>query len=316
MGKRKYYTENDYKNKCNELDVEYVGFHKEFHKGTMIDFICVKHKEHSIQSIDWSHFKNLKKPCGYCNGRKRTTQEAQSMVKNPNIIFTSEYLGTEKPIRCKCIKCNYEWICNRPLDLFKRPNGCPKCALESKRLKRIKSQERYEYDLHKINPNIKVIGTYKGTHQYIKCKCLLDDYEFESIACNLLNGTAGCPKCNMSVGENKIVDFMEKYHITYTRQKTFKNCRDKLPLKFDVFNEDNNIAIEFQGEQHYFPVDFETNNKEKAQRQFKSLQIRDAIKKEFCINNNIKLICIPYYERNNVETYLANSDKIYNNLLA
>lgn len=29
-----------------------------------------------------------------------------------------------------------------------------------------------------------------------------------------------------------------------------------------------------------------------------------------------KLICIPYYERNNVEVYLANSDKIYNNLLA
>ena len=29
-----------------------------------------------------------------------------------------------------------------------------------------------------------------------------------------------------------------------------------------------------------------------------------------------KLICIPYYERNNVEAYLENSDKIYNNLLA
>lgn len=109
---------------------------------------------------------------------------------------------------------------------------------------------------------------------------------------------------------------MEKHNINYTRQKTFKDCMDKLPLKFDVFDEDNNIAIEFQGEQHYFPVDFETNNKEKARKQFASLKRRDAIKKKFCINNNIKLICIPYYERNNVENFLASSDEIYNNLLA
>lgn len=308
------YTEKDYKLKCEEFNVDYIGFHKHKHRGTMIEFVCKKHMECGIQTKDWSHFKEMKQPCSYCNGRKCTTEDAQKLIKNHNIIFTSEYAGTEKPIGCKCLKCGNEWISNRPLDLFKREGGCSKCSLESKRSKRMKNKEEYESQLLQINPNIKVIGKYNGTHKYIKCKCLIDNYEWESLACNLLNGSAGCPKCNMSVGENKIIDFMEKYNLIYTRQKTFTDCRDKLPLKFDIFDETNNIAIEFQGEQHYFPVDFETNNPQKANRQFEELQKRDAIKQKYCIDNNITLICIPYYERNNVENYLINNNEIYKKL--
>jgi hypothetical protein len=68
------YTEKDYINKCKEFDVNYVGCHKDKHKGTMIDFICKKHINKGKQSKDWSHFKSLKQPCSYCNGRKRTTE--------------------------------------------------------------------------------------------------------------------------------------------------------------------------------------------------------------------------------------------------
>lgn len=308
------YTEEDYKKKCNELRMIYVGNHKEKHKGTMIDFLCSVHEDFGIQTKDWSHFKDSKKPCSCCNGRGRTTQDAQILVKNPNIIFTTPYLGVEKPIGCKCLKCGHEWISNRPMDLFKREIGCPICVLESKRLKRLKSQKEYEDDLSKINPNIKVVGQYTGSHNYIECECLIDGYHWESIACNLLNGSAGCPKCNMSIGENNIIDFMEKYKIKYTRQKTFPDCRDKLPLKFDVFDDVNKIAIEFQGEQHYFPVDFETNNPRKAIYQFEQLQKRDEIKKKYCLRNNICLICIPYYERDNIENYLRNNNTVYKKL--
>ena len=308
------YTEDDYKIKCSELKVEYVGTHKDKHKGTIIEFLCEKHKECGIQAKDWSHFRNLKQPCSYCNGRKRTTEEAQKLVKNPNIIFISEYKGSEKPIKCKCLKCGNEWVSNRPIDLFRRECGCQTCSIKIKTSKRLKKQKEYEHELSLVNPNIKVIGKYTGTHKYIECECLIDGYKWKSFACNLLNGSAGCPKCNMSVGENKIVDFMEKYNLLYTRQKTFDNCRDKLPLKFDVFDEDNNIAIEFQGEQHFFPVDFETNNPQKAKIQFQELKKRDEIKKKYCNDNNIKLICVPYYERNNVEDFLINSNEIYRKL--
>ena len=175
-------------------------------------------------------------------------------------------------------------MCNRPIDLFHRENGCPNCSVKSKSQKRKTSQKDFEEKLFLQNPKILVVGKYKGSHELVECKCLICNYIWESYACNLLNGSTGCPKCNMSVGENKIVDFMEKHQISYTRQKSFVDCKDKYPLKFDVYDEDNNIVIEFQGEQHYFPVDFETNNYQKAQEQFNSLIRRDNIKKEYCLN--------------------------------
>ena len=304
-------SEEDYKNKCKELNVEYVGTHKEFHKGNMVDYICPKHKNIGIQTTDWSHFKIQKNSCPYCAGRYRTTEDAQRLIKNPNIIFLSNFDGDEKPITCKCLKCNYIWINNRPMDLFRRENGCPICSRKDSTEKRTLSQDDYESKLYKVNPYIKIIGKYKGTHKLIKCKCLKDDYIWESYACNLLNGSASCPKCNMSVGENKIIEFMEKNNINYSRQKKFDDCKDKYLLKFDIYDEDHNILIEFQGEQHYFPVDFETNNPEKANIQFETLQKRDKIKSDFCKKNSIPLICIPYYERNNVEKFLINNSEVY-----
>ena len=78
-----------------------------------------------------------------------------------------------------------------------------------------------------------------------------------------------------------------------------------------MYDNDNNIAIEFQGEQHYFPIDFSGKGKDNAIKEYNLLQKRDNIKKEYCLNNNIKLVCIPYWERDNVDNYLLEEVKIY-----
>ena len=51
------YTENDYIVKCKELNVEYIGTHKENKKRTVIEYICKVHPDKGIQFCDWSHFK-------------------------------------------------------------------------------------------------------------------------------------------------------------------------------------------------------------------------------------------------------------------
>ena len=308
---RKQYTEDDYRNRCKELGNEYVGFRKVAHKGTVIDFICNKHRDKGVQSADWGHYKLWKHSCPYCSGRYRTTEEAQRMVLNPNIEFISEYHGSEKPIRCRCHKCGNEWTTNRPIDLFKRSGGYPVCGRESTAEKRRKPQEEFEKEMKSINPNIKITGIYRSTHKPIKCKCLIDGYEWESHPSNLLNGSAGCPICNSSVGEKLIVQFMEKNNIQYERQKTFPDCKDIFALKFDVYDVDNNIAIEFQGEQHYFPIDYAGFGEEYAKDQFDKLQRRDRIKKEYCYNNGITLICIPYWYRQCVGEFLIDNVDIY-----
>lgn len=308
------FYEEDYKNRCRELKVEYVGFHKEKKKGTVIEYICPTHRDKGIQNTDWSHFRTQKRSCKYCYGREMTTEEFHSQILNPDdIVFLSEFLGTEKPLRCKCLKCGNEWTTNSPKDLRRR-NGCPVCGLISKAKNHTKTQEQFENDLYKQNPNIRIIGKYQGSHKLNKCKCLLDGYEWESYGANLLNGSAGCPLCNNSIGENEIIDFLMKRNINFKTQFSFEDCRDIHVLKFDVFDIDNFILFEFQGEQHYFPIDFSGKGAENAQNEFEQLQRRDSIKKEYCKKNNILLICIPYTERGKVEQYILSHTDVYSKI--
>ena len=67
--------------------------------------------------------------------------------------------------------------------------------------------------------------------------------------------------------------------------------------KFDLSKE--NICIEYQGEQHYFPVNIYGGDEG-----FKERQRNDKIKRDFCDKNNIKLIEIKYTE--NIEDVLNN----------
>ena len=120
----KKYTTQDYINKCEKLNVEFCGTHKDQHKGTMIDYICKKHRDKGIQTCDWSHFKNKKKPCPYCAGRYKTTEDIIPLIKDKNVETISEYLGNEKPIKCKCKICGYIWT-TLPKVLITNGSGCP-----------------------------------------------------------------------------------------------------------------------------------------------------------------------------------------------
>lgn len=81
------------------------------------------------------------------------------------------------------------------------------------------SQEEFEKIIYDINNNLKILGVYKGRSHKILTKCLVDGYEWEPYANNLIKGS-GCPKCNGGVPYT-FDEFIEK----------LKNCNDK----FDYF---------------------------------------------------------------------------------
>ena len=64
--------------------------------------------------------------------------------------------------------------------------------------------------------------------------------------------------------------------------------------------------IEYQGKQHYEPIDFAGKGEKWANKLFRSNQKRDKIKRGYCIKNNIPLIEIPYWEFENTENILLN----------
>lgn len=106
-----------------------------------------------------------------------------------------------------------------------------------------------------------------------------------------------CSKNNtISKGEAAIIKLLESNKIEYIYQKTFPTCifpSTKAKLKFDFYIPQENYLIEFDGEQH-FKLSESSIWKEKIQ----TLKQRDNFKNQWCKENNITLIRIPYTHLN------------------
>lgn len=114
-----------------------------------------------------------------------------------------------------------------------------------------------------------------------------------------LKQNQGCPICNESKGEKVIRSYLENNRIEFIQEHRFSNCRHKLPLPFDFYIPDYNLCIEFDGRQH-----FESFDHFGGENELKITQKRDKIKNDYCKDNGINLLRIPYWELDNIEKIL------------
>lgn len=76
-------------------------------------------------------------------------------------------------------------------------------------------------------------------------------------------------------------------------------------MPFDIYLPDYNIAIEYDGEQHYWPVIRRgMKSNQDAVNSYEVTVRHDAIKTEYCKTHGIPLIRIPYWEADNMESFL------------
>lgn len=131
---------------------------------------------------------------------------------------------------------------------------------------------------------------------YWKCKC--DCGNFKSILSqNLINGsTKSCGCIKISSGEERIMSLLQERNINFEKEYTFidllsNNSTVRLRFDFAIFSNSGKLIqlIEYDGIQHYKPI--ERFGGEKA---FLQIQINDRKKDLYCLENNIKLIRIPY----------------------
>lgn len=126
---------------------------------------------------------------------------------------------------------------------------------------------------------------------YWKCKCECGNFR-DVETYNLIHQKIfDCGCGNLSNGEYRIKTFLDLNRINYKKEFTFPDLYDKQLLRFDfaIFDIKNNLKflIEYQGIQH-----FDTNNPWWTE----ILEKHDKMKREYCYNNNIKLIEIMYYD--------------------
>lgn len=219
--------------------------------------------------------------------RKTQEQYTKELAEiNPNIEVLGVYVDsmTKTLHRCKIDGCEWYVIPNSIL----HGSGCPECNRREQAEKYTKTHSQYVLEVEKLNPNIEVIDEYAGCETPILHRCRIDGYKWNARPSNILQGQ-GCPKCNTSKGEKIIENWLIENNILYESQKTFADCRNKLPLPFDFYLTNYNIAIEYNGKQHYEPVDY-FGGKET----FEGIVMRDKIKEDYCKKNNIHLIKIAY----------------------
>ena len=125
--------------------------------------------------------------------------------------------------------------------------------------------------------------------------------DFEQKALSHLQGS-GCTHCNESKGEKAIVKVLNKYKINFDRQKKFSDCKNIYELPFDFYIPSRRLLIEFDGKQHYEPLDFFG-----GEEAFNRLKINDKIKNDYCEDNYINLIRIKYTNIDIIEKILKES---------
>jgi len=173
--------------------------------------------------------------------------------------------------------------------------GCPECGTE-------KAHEKVRLGKDEFIKRAKEVHGDKFNYDKLQYTSLRDNVtitcpkhgDFSQNAQNHLYGF-GCPKCSQSRGEKIVGDILTKNNVNYERQKRFTKCFNIGPsgkctrLPMDFYLPDYNAVIEYDGIQHYQPI--ETFGGEKA---FKSTKIRDEIKNTYCRENGIKMIRISY----------------------
>ena len=130
------------------------------------------------------------------------------------------------------------------------------------------------------------------------CKCTCGK-EIDVRSYNLISGnTFSCGCLKQSHGEYLIEQLLQKNNIQYEKEKTFSSCvfnDTKQLARFD-FYVNNQYIIEFDGEQHFNYTQTGWNTKE----QFIKTKEHDNYKNQWCKENNIPIIRIPYLHEKDI----------------
>ena len=219
----------------------------------------------------------------------------QKVVGNEYSIISTEYTSyKDKNFTFKHNTCGY--IYNTSPCNFFNGSRCYKCK-QSENAKNVLKLKKSKYDLNWAkelvlengNKEYKLLSKeYINVHNYVDILHIPCNTIFSPTLNNFRQGTR-CPKCTkLSRGERFTEDALNKLNLLFETQKSFPDLKYKRKLKFDFWIPKLNIAIEYDGDQHY--------RKDSTYYSEESI-LRDNLKDEYCKEKGYKLIRIPYHKR-------------------
>ena len=243
--------------------------------------------------------------------RKKKYSSGDKVGKNQVELIRYVEKGKNRQWKCefKCntIDCNNTFIVYLNSVSSGNSQYCEKCnTLKSKKRGQQVGKQSYKKDYTKDNSNPfysfieRTEKTDKDGISYWKIKCKKCGKEYEERPVYLIsekrrkgNNPCSCWRNSKkdSKGSYKIEAVLKENNIKYIREYSFIDCLSEKGnmLYFDFYLPKYNCCIEYDGEQHFFENSVFSQS-------LKEIENRDKIKNQYCKDNNIKLIRIPYFD--------------------
>jgi predicted nucleic acid-binding Zn-ribbon protein len=246
---------------------------------------------------EWAPIMSDKTRCPSCAENLPLTKEIViERLKNSNIELLEDYItGSDNRHSnkyCRCMICNYgfDYIWSPRLGHIFDNHGCPNCGENAPLTNKIIDQRLIENHIP-----IKRLGDCINNNTAICCQCLKCDNIWYPIPSNILNknNPRGCPKCNLRKNQKIMIDILQEFDNNFEPEYCLtKIVKEVRKLRFDIYSKKYNIALEYDGDGHFVPINFGTMSNKQADIEFEYTKARDRYKNNFCKEYNIMLIRI------------------------
>lgn len=291
-------------NKYNRDDFEILSYTKRTHP------IVIKCNCGNIFTLDRANRlldQSRKNICPKCLIKKQPLQQEKSKnyqhkynfwyekIGQKKYIVLEPYLCYSKSIKLKCKKCGS--VTYRKIKSLLQKSECLVCELKcnTKKTDQVFKQQILELE----GTDYISLDEYKGAHVKIKIKHKCG-FIYETTPDNFLSRGRRCPKCGKfeSKGEKVIEKFLLTKNIEFESQKRFEDFK-KYP--YDFYLPSFNLLIEYNGIQHYEPVDFFGGE----EQLIKQKEI-DKNKYKYATDEIGQILIISYIDYNNINNVLHN----------
>lgn len=230
--------------------------------------------------------KNKVNGCVGCKGLWLERESTLLKIKRLYNIVETNIKNTHKHYTVQCNSCKHQRT-----STMRNLSRHLECGCKTN-VKRNRTAEEFinETNLNCERGSYTLIGQYRGQAKptLLRHSC---GFIWTVRPADVIHGRVFCPKCGAfeSKGVRFISNLLEKMSILYERETRLENSRQRFDFYIEIKN--YKLAIEYNGIQHYEEVDFFSTTLEQQKE-------RDVRKKEYCKNNNIHLLSIPYYLSN------------------